>query len=142
MMRFETFTLLFATVLTAAFQGSAFAQQSPANPRIALVIGEAAYPDYPLATAANDAGLIAQMLQQAGFDVVGARDLDEKSLRQALRDFIDKSNAAGPDGVDFVYLSGRALQYSGDNYFVPIDAKIARDVDAPMSWPDSSRRRR
>src|SRR5579863_70700 len=119
-------------MLAAAIHSIAFAQQSSPNPRIALVIGEAAYPDHPLATTANDAGLIAQTLQAAGFDVVGARDLDEKSLRQALRDFLDKSNAAGPDGVDFVYLSGRALQYAGDNYFVPVDAQIARDVDVPI----------
>src|SRR5579883_3207792 len=121
-----------AAALAAALHGAAFAQQQPVNPRIALVIGEAAYPDQPLATTANDAGLIAQTLQAAGFDVVGARDLDEKSLRQAFRDFLDKASAAGPDGVDFVYLSGRALQYAGDNYFVPVDAQLARDADIPI----------
>src|SRR5690349_9768656 len=44
--------------------------------RIALVVGDGAYAKSPLATAANDAGLVAQTLQAAGFDVVGARDLD------------------------------------------------------------------
>jgi uncharacterized caspase-like protein len=132
MFRRTVIVLLCAAGLVAAMGEAAFAQTSPPNPRIALVIGEAAYPDHPLATTANDAGLIAQTLQAAGFDVVGARDLDEKSLRQALRDFIDKANEAGPDGVDFVYLSGRALQYAGDNYFVPVDAQIARDVDVPI----------
>jgi hypothetical protein len=39
------------------------------NPRIALVIGNATYRDVALATAANDAGLVAQTLQAAGFDV-------------------------------------------------------------------------
>ncbi len=133
-MKFErkVSSALASAALTVALTCVAFAQGSSPNPRIALVIGEAAYPDHPLATTANDAGLIAQTLQAAGFDVVGARDLDEKSLRQALRDFLDKSNAAGPDGVDFVYLSGRALQYAGDNYFVPVDAQIARDVDVPI----------
>jgi hypothetical protein len=42
-----------------------------------------------LNTPANDAGLVAQTLQMAGFDVVGARDLDQSSLRRALRDFIE-----------------------------------------------------
>ena len=108
------------------------AQNAAANPRIALVIGNATYPDQALATTANDAGLVAQTLQAAGFDVVGARDLDEKSLRTALRDFLDKATAAGPDMQAFVYLSGRALQYNGDNYFVPVDAHINRDSDAPI----------
>ena len=40
-----------------------------AEKRIALVVGNAAYAKSPLATAANDAGLIAQTLQAAGFDV-------------------------------------------------------------------------
>jgi uncharacterized caspase-like protein len=103
-----------------------------ANPRIALVIGESAYADATLPTAANDAGLIAQVLQAAGFDVVGARDLDQKSVRESLRNFLDKANAAGPDMQAFVYFSGRALQYSGDNYLAPVDARIARDSDVPL----------
>ena len=103
-----------------------------ANPRIALVIGESTYSDAALPTTANDAGLIAQVLQAAGFDVVGARDLDQKSVREALRDFLDKANAAGPDMQAFVYFSGRALQFSGDNYLAPTDAHIARASDAPI----------
>jgi hypothetical protein len=65
----------------------AAAQPPASNPRIALVVGEQTYRDEALATTANDAGLIAQTLQAAGFDVVGARDLDGQGLRTALRDF-------------------------------------------------------
>ena len=111
---------------------TAEAQQAAQNPRIALVIGNATYRDEALATTANDAGLIAQTLQAAGFDVVGARDLDGQSLRVAFRDFLDKAAAAGPDMQAFVYLSGRGLQYEGDNYFAPVDAQINRDADAPI----------
>ena len=100
-----------------------------AEKRIALVIGNAAYQAGALATPANDAGLIAQTLQAAGFDVVGARDLDQDSLRRALRDFLEKAAAAGPDTVAFIYASGYGLQLEGENYFVPIDAKVARDSD-------------
>ena len=102
------------------------------NPRIALVIGNATYRDAALATTANDAGLVAQTLQAAGFDVVGARDLDGQSLRTAFRDFLDKASAAGPDMQAFVYLAGRGVQYDGDNYFVPVDAQINRDADVPI----------
>ena len=111
---------------------AAEAQQSAPNPRIALVIGNATYRDAALATTANDAGLVAQTLQAAGFDVVGARDLDGQSLRTALRDFLQKAAAAGPDMQAFVYLAGRAVQYNGDNYFVPVDAEINRDADVPI----------
>ena len=100
--------------------------------RIALVIGNAAYQaGGALNTPANDAGLIAQTLQAAGFDVAGARDLDQDSLRHAFRDFVEKATTSGPDTVAFVYVGGYGLQLEGENYFVPVDAKIARDTDIP-----------
>jgi uncharacterized caspase-like protein len=110
--------------------GLANAQRAPdTEKRIAIVIGNAAYRAGPLNTAANDAGLIAQTLEAAGFDVVGARDLDQDTLRRAFRDFLDKAQASGPDTVVFIYLGGYGLQLEGENYFVPVDARIARDAD-------------
>lgn len=100
-----------------------------AEKRIALVVGNANYQVGALPTPANDAGLIAQTLQAAGFDVTGARDLDQDSLRHTFRDFIDKASASGPDTVALIYLSGYGLQLEGENYFAPIDAKIARDAN-------------
>lgn len=104
-------------------------QAAPSERRIALVIGNANYQAGALQTPANDAGLIAQTLQAAGFDVTGARDLDQDTLRRAFREFLDKASASGPDTVAFVYLSGYGLQLEGENYFAPVDAKIARDVN-------------
>ncbi|TNC16171.1 peptidase C14 [Methylobacterium terricola] len=105
---------------------------APAERRIALVVGNGAYAAGPLPTAANDAGLVAQTLQAAGFDVVGARDLDEASLRRSLRDFTDKAAAAGPDAVAFVYLAGYGLQLENEAYFAPVDARIEAASDVPL----------
>ena len=107
------------------------AAQQPEK-RIALVVGNAAYAKSPLATAANDAGLIAQTLQAAGFDVIGARDLDGDTLRKSFRDFIQKAESSGPDTVAMVYLAGYGLQLAGENYFVPVDSAINRDTDVPI----------
>src|SRR6202165_889517 len=109
---------------------SASAQQQ--EKRIALVVGNGAYAKSPLATAANDAGLIAQTLQAAGFDVVGARDLDGDTLRRSFRDFIQKAEASGPGTVAMVYLSGYGMQLAGENYFIPVDSALSRDVDIPI----------
>jgi uncharacterized caspase-like protein len=79
-----------------------------------------------------DAGLIAQTLQATGFDVLGARDLDQDTLRRTFRDFLEKATASGPDTVAFVYLNGYGVQLEGENYFVPVDAKIARDTEVPI----------
>ncbi|MBV8699094.1 MAG: caspase family protein, partial [Bradyrhizobium sp.] len=119
-----------ALVAPAAAQGPQAGSQS--EKRIALVIGDGAYANGPLATAANDAGLIAQTLQAAGFDVVGARDLDGDALRKSFRDFIQKAAASGPGTVAMIYLSGYGIQYAGENYFVPVDSNISRDTDIPV----------
>src|SRR5438034_29097 len=98
--------------------GAAAAQQQ--EKRIALVVGNGAYAKSPLATAANDAGLIAQTLQAAGFDVAGARDLDGDTLRRTLRDFMQKAESSGPDTVAMIYLAGYGVQLAGENYFIPV----------------------
>src|ERR1700704_2849172 len=127
--------ILKLTLAALAMLGIAFAPSAGAAPtekRMALVIGNAAYQAGPLATPANNAGLIAQTLQAAGFDVVGARDLDEDSLRHAFRDFVDNASKAGPETVVAVYFAGYGLKLEGENYLVPIDANIGRDSDVPV----------
>ncbi|MFB9265077.1 caspase family protein, partial [Bradyrhizobium erythrophlei] len=117
-------TLFWAALAVFALMVSAEA----AERRIALVVGNANYQTGSLPTPANDAGLVAQTLQAAGFDVTGARDLDQESLRRAFRDFLDKSSSSGPDTVAYIYLSGYGVQLEGENYFVPVDARIASDA--------------
>src|SRR6202163_331718 len=124
------FTLALLVILAVACAPPADA--APTEKRMALVIGNGAYQAGALATPANDAGLIAQTLQAAGFDVVGARDLDEDSLRHAFRDFVDNASKAGPETVVAVYFAGYGLQLEGENYLVPIDANISRDSDVPV----------
>jgi len=114
-----------------AWVGTAAAQQ-PQEKRFALVVGNGAYTKSPLATAANDAGLIAQTLQAAGFDVIGARDLDADSLRKTFRDFMQKVESDPANTVAMVYLSGYGIQLAGENYFIPVDSTINRDTDIPI----------
>ncbi|MDA9510781.1 caspase-like domain-containing protein, partial [Bradyrhizobium sp. CCBAU 11386] len=121
--------LLPIVALAAGAPDEARAQQQ--EKRIALVVGNGAYAKSPLATTANDAGLIAQTLQAAGFDVVGARDLDGDTLRKSFRDFIQKAQASGPGTVAMIYLAGYGVQLAGENYFIPVDSNITRDTDIP-----------
>jgi uncharacterized caspase-like protein len=118
-------------LLLAAVGWSSPASAQQQEKRIALVVGNGAYAKAPLATAANDAGLIAQTLQAAGFDVVGARDLDGDTLRKSFRDFIQKAQSSGPGTVAMIYLAGYGVQLAGENYFIPVDSNIARDTDIP-----------
>src|ERR1700676_572751 len=105
---------------------------APSEKRFALVVGNASYKAKALVTPVNDAALIAQTLQAAGFDVMGARDLDEDLLRQAFRDFTESVAKAGPDAVAAVYFAGYGLQFEGENYLLPIDANITEASEVPV----------
>src|SRR6478672_7124501 len=134
-MRATTSLSIFSLFLILAsgmpgLMGAAAAQQQ--EKRIALVVGNGAYTKATLATTANDAGLIAQTLQAAGFDAVGARDLDGDTLRKSFRDFIQKAETSGPGTVAMVYLAGYGMQLAGENYFIPVDSALSRDVDIPI----------
>ena len=121
--------LLLTSAVTASLDPAAAQQQEK---RVALVIGNGAYAKGPLATTANDAGLVAQTLQAAGFDVIGARDLDADSLRKTFRDFMQKAESDPANTVAMVYLSGYGVQLAGENYFIPVDSTITRDTDIPI----------
>jgi uncharacterized caspase-like protein len=122
--------ILLPLVLLAA-ACSAPASAAPSEKRLALVIGNSSYRAKTLATSVNDAALIAQTLRAAGFDVVGARDLDEDLLRQTFRDFVDSVAKAGPEAVAAIYFAGYGLQLEGENYLVPIDANFTDASEVP-----------
>ncbi len=103
-----------------------------AQDRLALVVGQGAYQGRSLPTAVNDAGLIAQTLTSAGFEVIQGRDLGASDLRSLVRDFLDKAQDLEPGSTVMVYLAGHGVQLEGDNYLLPVDARIERDVDVPL----------
>lgn len=117
----------------AAFAGLAPAPAQESQSRFAFIVGNDAYEGAPLATAANDAALVADALKGAKFDVTGARNLDQDTLRASYREFLAKVTAAGPGAVSVVYVSGYGLQFDGENYLVPPGAAIARDADVSLN---------
>src|SRR5260370_14562551 len=78
------------------------ASAARAEKRLALVVGNSGYQVGALATPGNDAGLVAQTLQTAGFDVHCTRDHNQNSLPLAVRDFLDKATAAGADTATLI----------------------------------------
>src|ERR1044071_3520073 len=103
--------------------GCAFAEK-----RVALIIGNYNYEKVPrLLNPANDAALIAETFKSAGFGSVELRrDLKVSEMRRALRDFTDNSREAD---VAVVYFAGHGIEIDGNNYLVPVDAVLERDVD-------------
>ena len=113
--------------------GLTVADPAFAEPRVALVIGNSAYQgDLPaLPNPANDAKLMAKTLKSIGFDVVEAEDASQDEMKKAIAEFSDKLAAAGKDGTGLFFYAGHGLQVAGENYLIPVDAKIKseRDVD-------------
>ncbi len=106
------------------------AQAGP--PRIAFVVGNAAYTKGPLQNSLNDAGLVAEALRSIGFDIIDGADLSQADFIRSFRDFLAKLEAAGPDAIAFVYFSGYGFEYEGDNYLVAADARLERENDIPL----------
>jgi uncharacterized caspase-like protein len=128
------FSLKRAIVFTAFALTAVLGHASAAlaQDRLALVVGQGAYDGRTLATAANDAGLIAQTLTSAGFEVVQGRDLNANDLRSVVRDFLDKVEDLEAGSTVMVYLAGHGVQLEGDNYLLPVDARTQRAADIPI----------
>jgi hypothetical protein len=113
----------------------ACAAASAAEQRVALVIGNAAYRHEPLDNPVHDARLVASALQQAGFDVTRAENLDRNGLLGALRSFGTRLN---DETVAVLYYAGHGLQLRDRNYLIPTDAEIRSEDEIALAGIDLS----
>ncbi|WP_437182551.1 caspase family protein [Rhodoplanes tepidamans] len=121
------------TVAIAALGALGAFASAQAEPRMALVIGNSAYQAVTeLPNPANDAKAMAELLSAAGFEVTTAPDLGQAEMRKAIGDFAAKVAERGPDTVSLVFYAGHGLQVDGENFLVPVDARIAREADVPL----------
>src|SRR5256714_1397820 len=107
-------------------------QPAAAQQRIALVIGNAAYPKGPIAHSLADGGLIAEALTSIGFEIIEGADVNSNDMRRLFGEFLQRVNAAGPGAIAFIYYNGYAIQFEGDNYLIPVDAQLNRDSEIPI----------
>src|SRR5215470_7666732 len=104
-----------------------------AENRIALVIGNSSYTSVSaLPNPANDAKAMAKFLSSAGFQVMQAPNLTQADMRKTIGNFASMIAEKGPDTVALVFYAGHGLQVDGENFLVPVDAQIEREVDVPL----------
>lgn len=114
-------TALLAIVALAHLIGATVAHAS--EKRVALVVGNADYRHAPhLATPANDAQDIADVLTRLGFDVISRQNAGVDDLRLAFSDFSEKSAKAD---ISIVYFAGYGVGTGTDGYLIPIDAELS-----------------
>jgi uncharacterized caspase-like protein len=96
--------------------------------RVALVIGNADYPDAtsPLAAALRSARAVADQLQKSGFEVDVFENLDNESLQTTVASFYEKIE---PGAVVVFFFSGFAIQAARENFIIPLDALIWKESD-------------
>jgi hypothetical protein len=117
--------LVYGLCLTA---GLLFTTAAAADRRVALVIGNSAYKNAStLANTINDSTAISNLFKSVGFEVVISRnDLGVVDFKRAVREFLLTAETAD---IAVVYYAGHGIEIGGNNYLVPVDARLGRDYD-------------
>src|SRR5580698_5526046 len=96
--------------------------------RIALVIGNAKYPDAdaPLKEPINDAREIADELKRDGFNVEVGENLTGEAMRRAFDRLYGRIK---PGSVALIFFSGFGIQSNRQSFMIPVDAQIWTEPD-------------
>lgn len=100
---------------------------SGADSRVALVIGNSAYRHTPrLENPRNDAADMGLVLRKLGFRVIEGFDLEKAAFDAKIGEFA--AALAGAE-VGVLFYAGHGMQVAGQNYLVPVDARLAATSD-------------
>lgn len=99
--------------------------------RVALVIANGKYAHVePLKNPANDANRVDAALRRMGFaSVVKLIDLDLAGMNSALKTF---AREAAQADLAMLYYAGHGIEVDGQNYLIPIDARLERVGDVEL----------
>ncbi|MCA9473211.1 MAG: caspase family protein [Nitrospirales bacterium] len=114
------------TSVSAPVSTAAAARNTTTQKRTALVIGNSHYDVGVLRNPANDAQDIARTLEQLGFHVTLSIDATQEQMETAISEF-GRSLYLG--GVGLFYYAGHGVQVDGENYLIPVRARIESESD-------------
>lgn len=118
----RSFSILLAVLCTLVTLSVAMSKPQ----RIALVIGNGAYAESPLRNPVNDAKDIAAALTRRGFEVSLIQNGTQPQIEDAIRDL---SRKLADGGIGLFYYAGHGMQVEGQNYLIPVGAKIREELD-------------
>lgn len=121
-----TVFLALCTVFSSHAQHHTIVAYDQPEQRVALVIGNSAYGDSPLANPVNDAKDIAQALVGLGYGVIYKENVTQNEMKSAIRAFGERIRNGG---VGLFYFAGHGVQVNGENYLVPIGAIITKEEE-------------
>ncbi len=121
---------------TALVPGIVLPVAAAADPsRLALVVGNDAYPGAPLSNAVNDAKAMAALLGEAGFGVDLRTNVERTAFGDATRQFAEAAQKSDVKLV-FFYYAGHGAQLDWRNYLLPVDARVNTSADLPAQCVD------
>ena len=94
--------------------------------RVALVIGNSAYEGAFLKNPANDARSMKDVLETCKFQVTLLIDAGKKQMDEAISSFGQRIKGGA---VGLFYYAGHGMQIQGENYLIPIGARLTEEVD-------------
>ena len=116
---------LCVAVASAVLAHSALSQQ-PA--RVALIIGNANYPDAstPLSTTMRDARTLAEEFRRVEFDVDLKENVGREEMQRAIDAFIGKIRTGM---AALFYFNGFGIQVARQTYLIPVNAQVWTEAD-------------
>lgn len=124
-------------LLVAASAMLGFPRPGLAADRVALVIGNGAYAPAPtLSNPPNDARDVAAALRAIGFDVDFRIDSSRDDMAAAIARFADRARNAD---VALFFYAGHGVQAEGENYLIPVDARIDSQATLGLQTIDLSK---
>ena len=114
-----------AWAAVAAVLLSALPVAAGAAGRVALVIGNSAYKHVPaLPNPPKDAADVGAAFERLGYAVTRLEDAGYDELRRGLLAFEEE---AARSEIAVVFYAGHGIEMGGENYLVPVDARLERD---------------
>ena len=92
--------------------------------RVAFVIGNGEYDDFPVETATRDSNIMKTFLEKHNFEVVYVENASKREIIKGIRSF---NSSMKEGGIALFYFTGHTIQVKGKNYLIPVEASIEND---------------
>ena len=102
--------------------------------RIALIIGNKKYSPGELKNSVNDANDMAKALKELGFEVT--LGINIRTKEEMIKLINGWSTTIPANGVALFYYAGHGVQVDGNNYLIPVSAKITNGEEVKQQGVD------
>jgi Caspase domain/Tetratricopeptide repeat len=124
----KTRLLVLISLIFSVIFGCSVASAEDAGKRIALVIGNAKYPDAdsPLKEPIADTRAMADELKRSGFEVAQGENLGREAMQKAIDNLYGRIK---PGSVVMVFFSGFGIQSGRQTFLIPVDGQLWTEAD-------------